>query len=336
MKKILSTLYFLFLLSYCCISQIGIGTTTPNAKAALDIKATDKGVLFPNLTTVQRNAITNPPNGLHVFNSEERCLNYYDSVNAIWNCYCSHCQAVVVSISSNVCELDFYNTYAKFSPATKYIVRVEAGVTVSGCSPGDTALSFSNMSPNVSVIVINHGTIAGAGGTGGSGAIESGCITSFAFATPGQAGGYAISTKAGVPVTVNNYGIIAGGGGGGGGSTKNPSGQGGGGGGGAGIVGGVGGTAGGVYQFSGGPISVCVPAITAQPGTPGQPTLAGTGGAGNAGGGTGGNGGLRGQTGQNGTGTFAATGGAGGKAIGGGSGNILNNISGGQSFGAVD
>jgi hypothetical protein len=335
MKRIISTLYFLFLLSYCCFSQIGIGTTTPNAKAALDIKATDKGVLFPNLTTAQRNAITSPPHGLHVFNTEDRCLNYYDSVNTVWNCYCASCQTVIISISSNVCELDFYNTYAKYSPASKYIVRVEPGVVISGCVSGDTALSFNNMPPNTSVTILNYGTIAGAGGTGGAGAVESGCVPSFAVAFPGQQGGYAISTKAGVSITVNNYGIVAGGGGGGGGSSKNPSGEGGGGGGGAGIVGGTGGAGGGVYRFSSGPISVCILAFTAQPGIAGTATMFGAGGAGANTGPAGGNGGLRGQAGQNGAGQNAA-GGGGGKAIGGGSGNVLNNISGGQSFGVVD
>jgi hypothetical protein len=43
--------------------SVGIGTTTPNASAALDIQSTSKGVLVPRMTTAQRNAISNRPPG---------------------------------------------------------------------------------------------------------------------------------------------------------------------------------------------------------------------------------------------------------------------------------
>ena len=319
--------------------NVGIGTTAPNAKAALEIKSTDKGVLFPRLTTAQRNAITNPPDGLHIFNINERCLNFYDSLNVIWNCYCPQCETVIINISmgDDMCNVDFYKKFAVYAPAKKYIINIPEDTYINGCNPGDTGLSFTNMPTGVSIVINNYGFIIGAGGSGGGGAFESGCIISPAqFGLPGKAGGSAISTKTGVLVTVNNYAIVAGGGGGGGGSTKNPTGQGGGGGGGAGIIAGAGGTGGGVYQSSGGPISGCVPTVTAQPGALGAATIGGLGGAGVAGGAAGGNGGGRGQPGQNGMGTFGAIGGLAGKAIVGGSGNIINNISGGQSFGIVD
>ena len=40
-------------------AQVGVGTTTPDAKSALDIRATDKGLLIPRLTAAQRTAIIN-------------------------------------------------------------------------------------------------------------------------------------------------------------------------------------------------------------------------------------------------------------------------------------
>jgi len=320
--------------------NVGIGTATPNAKAVLDITSTDKGVLFPRLTTAQRNAISNPPDGLHIFNTDERCLNYYDANNSAWNCYCSDCRTVTIRITTSTCKLDFYNSYAKNNPASSYVIRIESGVTISGCAPGDTALSFSNMLNNANITILNYGTIAGAGGNGGMAAIESGCQASqLPFPLPGNGGGHAVSSKTGVQITINNYGIVSGGGGGGGGSSKGTSsGQGGGGGGGAGIIAGTGGTGGGFYQAgSTGPpfnLPTCTVVITAQPGGAGQVTNGGPGGAGFNGGPAGGNGGARGQAGQN--GPTGAAGGAAGKAIAGGNGNVLNNISGGQSFGGVD
>jgi hypothetical protein len=343
MRKTVLLSYFLFLISilslpeYLFSQNVGIGTNSPNAKAILEIKATDKGILFPRMTTAQRNAIATPPDGLHIFNTDERCMNYYDSIRQIWNCYCFDCQTEVINITSNACKVDFYNSYAKGSPAKKYLVNISAAVVISGCIDGDTALSFSNMPAGMAVTINNYGTIAGAGGSGGTGALESGCVMStFPLGGVGKTGGDAISTKAGVLIIVNNYGVIAGGGGGGGGSTKNPNGQGGGGGGGAGMIGGMGGQGGSVYQSSGPPFNFCIVAVTAQPGAVGQPTAGGLGGAGVSGGAAGGNGGLRGQPGQNGTGALAGTGGLAGKAIRGGSGNIINNISGGQSFGLAD
>ncbi|MBF9220546.1 beta strand repeat-containing protein [Hymenobacter ruricola] len=50
--------------------NVGIGTPTPNAKAALDIRATDKGLLVPRLTAAQRTAITSPPQGLMVYQTD--------------------------------------------------------------------------------------------------------------------------------------------------------------------------------------------------------------------------------------------------------------------------
>jgi hypothetical protein len=50
--------------------NIGIGTTSPNAKAALDITAADKGLLIPRLTQAQRLGITSPPQGLMVYQTD--------------------------------------------------------------------------------------------------------------------------------------------------------------------------------------------------------------------------------------------------------------------------
>lgn len=337
MKKPLLFLLIAHAATLMAIAQnVGIGTATPNAKAALEVKATDKGILFPSLTSAQRNAITDPPDGLHIYNTDEHCLNYYDSAAGIWNCYCDDCKITVIKITANACHVDFYETYARSRQAARYIVNIAAGVTLSGCNSAETALSFASLPNDAEITINNYGTIAGAGGSGGDGRIESGCISSFAVATPGQPGGSAIATKAGVKITVNNSGIISGGGGGGGGGNGStysgiPN-YGGGGGGGAGMVAGAGGLAGGAYYTSGSVVSVCGPHRDGVAGGAGNTTTGGAGGAGSGTGTKGGNGGNRAQPGQAGS----APGGEAGKAIAGGSGNVINNISGGQSFGAVD
>ena len=342
MKKIFISIYFLLYISFLSFSQnVGIGTTSPNAKAALEIKSTDKGVLFPRLTTVQRNTITNPPDGLHVYNTDEHCLNIFDSTNQVWNCYCFDCQTVIINITASACRVDFYYTYARNAPAKKYIINIFPAVTLSGCGAGDTALSFSSMPFNAVITINNNGTIAGSGGKGGNGVISLPivtftCISQVALATPGQTGGAAISAKTGVLVTVNNYGIISGAGGGGGGGGlagqfTNVSG-GGGGGGGAGISVGTGGNAGGLLgNVSSGVCSIDNQGMTA--GLPGTITTGGPGGNGGIPGNPGANGGGRALPGNN---APNASGGAAGKAISGGSGNSIVNIGTGQTLGVVD
>lgn len=61
------------LLSGTMMAQTGIGTTTPNAAAKLEIASTDKGLLIPRMTKAQREAITlpAPANGLMVYQTDD-------------------------------------------------------------------------------------------------------------------------------------------------------------------------------------------------------------------------------------------------------------------------
>jgi hypothetical protein len=60
----------------------GIGTTTPDAKAALDVTSTTKGFLPPRMTTGQRDAIVSPTAGLVLYNSTTNKLQV--RTNAAW------------------------------------------------------------------------------------------------------------------------------------------------------------------------------------------------------------------------------------------------------------
>jgi uncharacterized protein (TIGR02145 family) len=60
---------FLLIINVSTRAQVGIGTTTPAASAQLDVNSTTKGLLPPRMTTMQRDAITSPANGLIIFNT---------------------------------------------------------------------------------------------------------------------------------------------------------------------------------------------------------------------------------------------------------------------------
>ncbi|MBD2721119.1 beta strand repeat-containing protein [Hymenobacter armeniacus] len=57
--------------------NVGVGTATPNAKAALDITSTTKGLLIPRLTQAQRLAISAPPDGLMIFQTDNTAGFWY-------------------------------------------------------------------------------------------------------------------------------------------------------------------------------------------------------------------------------------------------------------------
>jgi hypothetical protein len=57
---------------------MGIGTTTPNSWALLDLTSTTKGILIPRMTTAQRNAISLPTAGLQIYNTNQQRVNFFD------------------------------------------------------------------------------------------------------------------------------------------------------------------------------------------------------------------------------------------------------------------
>lgn len=65
-KHILSTIILLSILSMVQ-AQVGIGTTTPDSSAALDLTSTSAGLLPPRMTAAQRNAISGPSAGLMIW-----------------------------------------------------------------------------------------------------------------------------------------------------------------------------------------------------------------------------------------------------------------------------
>jgi hypothetical protein len=65
---------------------VGIGTTSPNASAKVEIASTTQGFLPPRLTTAERDAIASPAVGLVIYNTTTNCLNFY--VGSGWNETC--------------------------------------------------------------------------------------------------------------------------------------------------------------------------------------------------------------------------------------------------------
>lgn len=57
---------------------IGIGTTTPDSSALLDISSTNRGFLPPRMNSTQRDAIGGPAAGLQIYNTDTKAVEVYN------------------------------------------------------------------------------------------------------------------------------------------------------------------------------------------------------------------------------------------------------------------
>jgi hypothetical protein len=89
--KYITTTFFLLVFTMAAITasaQLGIGTETPDSSAALDVESTERGVLIPRMTVIQRDAINNPASGLMVYVTDFQCMQVNDGTPAepLWRC----------------------------------------------------------------------------------------------------------------------------------------------------------------------------------------------------------------------------------------------------------
>jgi uncharacterized protein (TIGR02145 family) len=73
--KYFTIILFLFVKA-STFAQTGIGTTTPDPSAQLEVSSTSKGFLPPRMTTEQRDNISNPATGLIIYNTTTNILEY--------------------------------------------------------------------------------------------------------------------------------------------------------------------------------------------------------------------------------------------------------------------
>lgn len=95
-------LFFTLFLSFSHMSQVVIGTNTPDNSAMLDVESSERGILFPRMTTALRVAITSPASGLHVFDTNTNSLWFFNG--DFWVNYAS--QSKYGDVKSGIQPLD--------------------------------------------------------------------------------------------------------------------------------------------------------------------------------------------------------------------------------------
>jgi hypothetical protein len=92
LSLIITTLMFSMLSN----AQMGIGTHAPDTSSILDLSSSTKGILVPRMTLEMRNSISNPAEGLLIYNTTSKGFNYFQSG---WNDYLSNYKTVTSSTS---------------------------------------------------------------------------------------------------------------------------------------------------------------------------------------------------------------------------------------------
>ena len=137
-------------LAFVANAQVGIGTISPDASAQLDITATNKGLLIPRMTLVERGLIASPATGLLIFQTDSTPGFYYYNGSA-W-----------VPLTSSASGGGAIIPYASGTPAV--MTTVLGGLLNAG-----TVLGFG----------ISSGGVTALGG-----AIDATNLTNMAFSVP--------------------------------------------------------------------------------------------------------------------------------------------------------
>lgn len=82
MKKYALIYISLFIFSLASYAQVGIGTTSPDASAILDLSSSSKGILIPKMSETEKTSITAPAEGLMVYQTNaDRGFWFYNGTN---------------------------------------------------------------------------------------------------------------------------------------------------------------------------------------------------------------------------------------------------------------
>lgn len=114
------------------MAQTGIGTTTPDPSAKLEVNSTTKGFLPPRMTSAQRVAISSPAAGLMVYQSDGTAGLYY---------YTGSAWVYIINSSNNVLSVSNGGTGSN-----------------SGSITGSGALTFAAGGSNQSITLTPSGT----------------------------------------------------------------------------------------------------------------------------------------------------------------------------------
>lgn len=151
MRKIIVSLFllihFVAKAQVSTLSSLGVGVVLPDSSAQLEVSSQSKGILIPRLTQFQRNAISNPANGLLIFQTDNYAGFYY---------YTGNTWLAIQSAASMVANAPSYGSI--------YLTVPNATIFASALTPtkllGTTVLEKGvNVISPISNRLVNSGTV---------------------------------------------------------------------------------------------------------------------------------------------------------------------------------
>jgi N-acetylneuraminic acid mutarotase len=108
--------------------NVGIGTSTPDPSARLDVSDNQRGILIPRLTTNERNAITTPAHSLLIYNTDCNEYQYYIPgtgwVSILTNVTAGSSGTLTAFPATYISASGFTAHWSPVAGATSYEVRV--------------------------------------------------------------------------------------------------------------------------------------------------------------------------------------------------------------------
>ena len=151
-----NTIILLLLISSFSFSQVGIGTTSPDASSILDVTATDKGILIPrvsliNITATLLDGTNTAATGLLIYNTNAGViggngLGYYYFNGTIWE--------KLTTSSSNIEKIDDLLDGKSDSDGTQdgssIYLGIDAGLNDDSSDNKNIGIGFESMLTNIS------------------------------------------------------------------------------------------------------------------------------------------------------------------------------------------
>ena len=137
-NKLKFLIAYAFFFTGIASAQVGVGTTTPDASAVLDVSSSTKGLLMPRMTTVQRTAIASPAAGLQVYDTDTKTNWYYNGT--VWVNGSSSGSKFTNDATNTLVKLTNLSDGSTARPSGKSFVITDAGNVGIGTTSPEAAL----------------------------------------------------------------------------------------------------------------------------------------------------------------------------------------------------
>ncbi len=165
--KLQLKLFFIFFTILKINAQVGIGTVTPHSSSVLDVTASNAGFLAPRLTSIERDAIVSPSQGLIIFNIDTQCLEVYNLTLGVWKANCGDQAATTGSFSPDCNGISVQGTYTTGSTliSTSNTITIPVNVTQLGTYSINTSSAgmFFNNSGTFTTLGFQNIVLEGSG-----------------------------------------------------------------------------------------------------------------------------------------------------------------------------